>query len=33
MHDLDKYAVVPGTKQFIPDFFVDRSSARRGAAA
>jgi len=23
IHDLDKYAVVPGTKQFIPDFFVD----------
>jgi citronellol/citronellal dehydrogenase len=21
--ELDKYAVVPGTKQFIPDFFVD----------
>jgi len=21
--DLDRYAVVPGTKQFIPDFFVD----------
>ena len=21
--DLDKYAVKPGTKNFIPDFFVD----------
>ena len=21
--DLDRYAVVPGTKQFIPDFFID----------
>ncbi|TMH06389.1 MAG: short chain dehydrogenase, partial [Betaproteobacteria bacterium] len=21
--DLDKYSVVPGTKDFIPDFFVD----------
>jgi citronellol/citronellal dehydrogenase len=21
--DLDKYAVVPGTKQFLPDFFID----------
>ena len=21
--DLDKYAVKPGTKKFIPDFFVD----------
>ena len=21
--DLDRYAVVPGTKNFIPDFFVD----------
>ncbi len=24
--DLDKYAVKPGTKNFIPDFFVDRVS-------
>jgi citronellol/citronellal dehydrogenase len=23
IHDLDRYAVVPGTKDFIPDFFVD----------
>jgi citronellol/citronellal dehydrogenase len=23
IHDLDQYAVVPGTKHFIPDFFVD----------
>ena len=23
VHDLDKYAMVPGTKNFIPDFFVD----------
>lgn len=23
VHDLDKYAVVPGTTDFIPDFFVD----------
>jgi len=23
VHDLDKYSVVPGTKHFIPDFFVD----------
>ncbi len=23
VHDLDKYSVVPGTKDFIPDFFVD----------
>jgi citronellol/citronellal dehydrogenase len=21
--DLDRYSVVPGTKNFIPDFFVD----------
>ncbi len=21
--DLDRYAVVPGTRDFIPDFFVD----------
>ena len=21
--DLDKYAVVPGTKEFIPDFYLD----------
>jgi citronellol/citronellal dehydrogenase len=23
VHDLDRYSVVPGTKHFIPDFFVD----------
>jgi citronellol/citronellal dehydrogenase len=23
VHDLDRYAVTPGTKNFIPDFFVD----------
>lgn len=23
VHDLDRYSVVPGTKNFIPDFFVD----------
>jgi citronellol/citronellal dehydrogenase len=23
INDLDKYAVVPGTKNFIPDFFID----------
>ena len=23
VHDLDRYAVVPGTKNLIPDFFVD----------
>ena len=21
--DLDRYSVVPGTKEFVPDFFVD----------
>jgi citronellol/citronellal dehydrogenase len=23
IHDLDRYSVVPGTKNFIPDFFID----------